>query len=102
MDRETARAALIAKIAGQKRILNDPLGFATIDPNILIADAEFRLRFIDCAPDGARHCTAPLQDKNGTPMGGVFNENLGPNRALREARIARHLNPFSGKPATDE
>lgn len=94
-DRETARAKLTAKIASQQRLLADPHAFATIDPNYIIADAEFRLRWIDCAPEGANHCLAPMQDKRGVPMGGVFNENVGPCKNLREARIARGRHPFA-------
>jgi hypothetical protein len=95
-EREAAREILTRKIEGQRRILADPNGFATVDPNYLIEDAEFRLRWIDCAPEGANHLVAPMQDKRGVPMGGVFNENLGPNRELREARIARGLHPIAG------
>lgn len=94
--REEARVALVAKIEQERRLLADPLGFSTIDPNYIIADAEWRLRWIDCAPDSANHCVAPLQDKRGVPMGGVHNENLGPCKALREARVARGLHPISG------
>lgn len=89
-DRETAREVLTRKVSAR-----DPL-FATIDPSYLRADAENRLRWIDCAPDGARHCVAPLQDKQGIPMGGTWSENVGPSKALREARLARGLHPLVG------
>jgi hypothetical protein len=106
-EREDARAKLTEKIADQTR-LRDAIEaeshllpqlrrtFTTIDPNYLIADAEWRLRWIDCAPEGANHIVAPMQDKNGVPMGGVYDENVGPCQALRDARSARGLNPFSG------
>lgn len=97
-DRESARAQLQVKIAHQRKSLADPQPFSTIDPNYLIADAEWRLRWIDCAPEGANHLIAPMQDKSGVPMGCNWNENVGPCAALREARIARGLNPFSGQP----
>ena len=95
-DREAARVALLAKIDHLTRSLTDPKSFATIDPNYLIEDAAFRLRWIDCAPAGARHCVAPLQDKNGVPMGAAWNENVGPCEELRKARAARGLHPFAG------
>jgi hypothetical protein len=98
-DREAAREALTRKIAGERKLLADPQGFSTIDPNWLIADAEWRLRWIDCAPDGANHIVAPLQDKAGVPMGTARNENVGPGRALREARAARGLHPIAGAAA---
>jgi hypothetical protein len=93
--REDARAKLEAKIASERRHLADPLAFATIDPHYLIADAEWRLRWLDCAPAGANHLLAPLQDKRGVPMGGVHREDVGPCKALREARAARGLDPLS-------
>lgn len=98
--RERARENLTKKVAGQRRILADPHAFSTVDPHYLIEDAEFRLRWIDCAPEGANHQVAPLQDKDGVPMGGNYNENVGPNEALRNARSKRGLNPFSGEKVT--
>jgi hypothetical protein len=95
-DRETARRKLREKIESQQRLLADPHGFSSIDPSYLIADAEWRLRWIDCAPDGANHHLAPMQDKRGIPMGGVHREDVGPCQALRDAREARGLNPFCG------
>lgn len=95
-DREAAREILTRKIASERKCLADPLCFTTIDPNYLIADAEWRLRWIDCAPEGANHLCAPMQDKTGTPMGTAWNENLGPNEALRDARAARGLHPLTG------
>jgi hypothetical protein len=70
--------------------------FSSVDPNYLIEDAEFRLRWIDCAPEGANHLIAPMQDKHGVPCGTAWREDVGPNRALRDARAQRGLNPFSG------
>jgi hypothetical protein len=95
-DREMARAYLEDKIERERRLLADPRGFSTIDPHYLIEDAEWRLRWIDCAPDGANHILAPFQDKRGVPMGGVENENLGANQELRAARAARGRHPLSG------
>lgn len=95
MTRDEARSALVSKIAREHKHLADPRAFSTIDPNYLIRDAEFRLRWIDCAPEGARYCVAPLQDKNGVPMGGTWSENLGACKALREARTARGLHPLA-------
>lgn len=95
-DRETARRTLIEKIAAALRQLADPRGFSTFSPHWLIEDAEWRLRWIDCAPEGANHQCAPLQDKHGVPMGGIYNENIGPNQALRAARAAHGLNPNGG------
>lgn len=82
-DREAARSALTAKVASQR--------------GELAADAAWRLRWIDCAPAGANHLLAPLQDKRGVPMGGVYHENLGPSQALREARARRGLHPLTGR-----
>jgi hypothetical protein len=96
--REDARRMLAAKIERARRHLADPRAFATIDPHYIIADAEWRLRWLACAPDGANHCVAPLQDKRGVPMGTAWDENVGPSQALRDARAARGLNPFSGRP----
>jgi hypothetical protein len=98
LDRERARAILKGKIEAEKRILADPYAFTTISPQYIIDDAEWRLRWIDCAPAGARYLLAPMQDKTGTPMGSVWDENLGPCLALREAYVARGRNPFSGLP----
>jgi hypothetical protein len=95
--REQARELLTRKIERARRWLADPYGFATISPHYLIEDADWRLRWIDCAPEGANHCCAPLQDKRGVPMGGVYDENVGPCKALREARAARGLHPLSGE-----
>lgn len=94
--REEAREALTAKIEHERRCMADPQLFATIDPSYLIQDAEWRLRWINCAPEGARHCVAPLQDKNGVPMGTAWSEDVGPCKALREARAARGLDPLTG------
>lgn len=96
-DRETARGVLLGKIDAERRLLADPRAFCTIDPSYLIRDAEWRLRWIDCAPDGANHIVAPLQDKTGTPMGTARDENMGPCQALRDARTAVGRNPFSGQ-----
>lgn len=96
LSREQARTYLQDKIDRERRQLADPSGFSTIDPNWIIEDAEWRLRWLDCAPEGAWHVVAPLQDKAGVPMGLTRSENLGPNQALRDARIAHGRNPFSG------
>lgn len=98
-DREQARNYLRAKIERQYRQLADPLGFSTIDPHWIIEDAEWRLRWLDCAPEGANFILAPLQDKHGVPMGGQDNENLGPSKNVREIRAARGRNPITGLPA---
>lgn len=95
-DRETARAKLVTKIESLERQIADPHAFATIDPHYLIADAKHRLRWLDCAPEGANHCIAPLQDKRGVPMGTARDENVGPCEALRNARARRGINPFGG------
>lgn len=95
-DRETARVKLAQKIESQRKALEDKFLFTTIDPNYLIADAEHRLRWIDCAPEGANHLMAPMQGKDGIPMSGNMNENVGACKALRDARSARGLDPNSG------
>ena len=106
-DRETARAKLSEKLAWEREFLARKQAeahlpaalrqnFSTMPSEWIIEDAEWRLRWIDCAPDGANHQCAPLQDKQGVPMGTARNENVGPGLALREARAARGLNPFSG------
>jgi len=61
-DRDAVREYLTEKIAGQRRTLADPHSFTTVDPNFIIADAQWRLRWLDCAPAGARYGAAPLQD----------------------------------------
>jgi hypothetical protein len=99
-DRETARVKLMAKIADTKRGIENK-SFSTYPLDALLADAEFRLRYLDCAPEGANHLLAPLQDKRGVPMGNAWNENIGPGVHLRNARVARGLNPFSGLPDDD-
>ena len=88
--REQAREYLVARLAA---LAPD---FTNYDDGALRAFAADRLRWIDCAPEGARHCVAPLQDKHGEPMGATWHENVGPCKALREARAARGLDPFSG------
>lgn len=108
-DRETARRKLEAKVADQTRLLEQIRAeatlppwarstFTTISPEYLLGDARERLRWIDCAPEGANHLVAPLQDMNGTPMGTVRDANMGPCAALRDARAARGLHPISGRP----
>lgn len=91
-DREAARAILTARVAAP-----DPL-FSTIDPSYLRDWAADRLRWIDCAPEGANHFVAPMQDKEGVPMGTTWSENVGVCAALRDARAARGLHPLSGLP----
>lgn len=93
-DRETARKTLTAKVVDYTRAVSDPKHFSTTDPQFILDDAVWRLRWIDCAPNGANHLTAPLQDKTGTPTGSVFSENFGPCQNLRNARIKRGLHPF--------
>lgn len=95
-DREEARAYLVKKIEREEAILADPRAFVTISPHHIIEDAKWRLRWIDCAPEGARFGLAPLQDKNGIPCGGTWDENVGPNQAMRAARLAHGRNPFGG------
>lgn len=95
-DREEARAYLLKKVADAKRAMADPRHFSTYPVSEILRDAEWRLRWIDCAPEGARFGLAPLQDKNGIPCGGTWNENVGPNQAMREARLAHGRNPFGG------
>lgn len=98
--REEARAILTTKIESERRLqieIERGTGFATTPPAYLIADAEWRLRWIDCAPEGANHQCAPLQDKRGVPMGGVYNENLGASQAVRDARVERGRDPISGQ-----
>jgi hypothetical protein len=88
-DREAARATLTAKAERYERAVNDPKHFATIPPQVILEDTLWRLRWIDCAPEGANHQTAPMQDKNGTPMGMVFSENIGPSKASRDSMANR-------------
>ena len=94
--REEARQYLAQKIVFESKCLEDPRCFATTSPYYIIEDAVWRLRWIDCAPEGAYFKLAPLQDKRGIPMGDAWHENIGPGRALREARIRHGLNPFGG------
>jgi hypothetical protein len=87
IDRESARESLTKKAAKCRRDLaTTPRPFSTVDPAVILADAEWRLRWIDCAPAGANHQIAPMQDKRGVPMGGVFYESVeAGSKALREA-----------------
>lgn len=106
-DREEARAKLLEKVASQTRIAEAmererhlPAAlrrtFTTIEPAYLINDAIWRLRWIDCAPEGANFLLAPMQDKRGVPMGTAHSELVGPCQAVREARAARGLHPVAG------
>ena len=90
-DRETAREYRKQEIARP-----DPI-FSTYDPEWIRGFHKEALKWIDCAPEGANHILAPLQGKDGRPCN-VWenNENIGPNRAMREARAVRGLNPFNG------
>lgn len=90
LSREEAREILTRKVAAK------PPDFSTYPWDAIVEDARWKLRWIDCAPDGARHQAAPMQDKQGVPCGDCWDENVGPGQALREARIRRGLNPFSG------
>lgn len=80
-DREAARVILRQKLDAPRP------EFSTYDPDFIRDDAAFRLRWIDCAPEGANHQTAPFQDKTGTPMGGTFYETVEcPPKSVRERR----------------
>lgn len=96
IDRETARRSLTDKVAHYTRAMSDPRHFSTVDPAFIRDDAAFRLRWIDCAPDGANHQTAPLADKRGTPMGYAIDENVGACQTLRAARARRGRHPLTG------
>lgn len=105
-DREAVRLALLDKVERYARVrdqIADPTiplhrkPFITHDPGELVSDAEWRLRWIDCAPEGANFLLAPLQDKRGVPCGDAYREDVGPGIALREARSRRGLCPFSGR-----
>lgn len=97
--RDEARSYLTLKIEHQRLIQADARAFTTIDPQYLIDHAEWCLRWMDCAPEGARHFVAPLQDKDGRPCGANFSENVGPSKAMREAWIARGLDWIALKTA---
>lgn len=98
-DREAARELLTKKVASMQKHLADlelyrpgdhRRPFMTMDPNWLLEDAEFRLRWIDCAPEGANHICAPLQGKSGIPMDTANDHELiGPGAALRRAYARR-------------
>lgn len=95
-DREQARATLLTKVESCRVHEADQLlpayarkHFCTYDPKAMREDAEFRLRWLDCAPEGARFVTAPLMDKQGTPLGMNNDENIGPGKAMREAYARR-------------
>ncbi len=105
-DREEAREMLLSKVERYTRVaalIADPSiplhrkPFSTHDAGQIAADAEWRLRWIDCAPEGANFLLAPLQDKRGVPCGDAYREDVGPGEALRNARAARGLCPFSGR-----
>lgn len=84
LTREQARQYLTAKLARTED------GYGTV------ADAEWRLRWLDCAPEGAWHCVAPLQDKRGVPCGEATREQVGDGLALRQARAKRGRHQHSG------
>jgi hypothetical protein len=91
-DREQAREYRMREMSRAKAI------FCTYPDYLTRQWAIWGLWWIDCAPEGANHILAPLQGKDGRPMGvSDNNENLGPNQALREARRKRGLNPFNGE-----
>ena len=94
-DREYARDYLARKVASQQAALLDPASFSTFSPRTLIEDAEWRLRWIDCAPDsGVNFILAPLQDKRGVPCGGAWSENVGACKEVREARVRLGRDPI--------
>lgn len=84
-DREQARDILTRKIESSHKLIADPQGFSTYSPHELIRDAEFRLRWIDCAPEGANHLVAPLQGAYGVPMGASAGYEVGPGEGMRAA-----------------
>lgn len=92
-NREQARAYYLRRLSAPA-----PL-FSNVDESHLRAFAAHCLRWIDCAPKGARFQLAPLRDKRGEPLGTCFREDVGPCKALRDAREARGLNPLTGVPA---
>lgn len=92
-----ARKHYAEGLLSQYKSLEDPRSFSTYSRTDLIAFYIDRLRWIECAPEGAWFIVAPMQDKHGVPCGTEFRENIGPGPALRKARIRRGLHPISGE-----
>lgn len=95
-DRESVRAYYLARIESARRG-KEARDFCTWDFDEQVSWYEWRLRWLDCAPDGAHFTTAPLQGKSGIPLDGNHDcENVGPNKAVREARIRHGVHPLMG------
>jgi hypothetical protein len=95
-NREQAREYL-TDTAARMRAAELRGDFCTFPRSSVYLHCEHVLRWIDCAPAGARFQLAPMQDKRGESMGMHFDENIGPNVHLRNARAKRGLCPFSGR-----
>jgi hypothetical protein len=96
IDREYARDYL-TRTARHHREAEARGVFATFPRDSVYLHCEHVLRWLDCAPEGARFQLAPMQDKTGAPCGTVFDENIGAGKALRNARARRGLHPLTGK-----
>lgn len=94
-----ARKYYAEGLLSQYKSLEDPRSFSTYSRTELIAFYIDRLRWIECAPEGAWFIVAPMQGKDGVPCGLIRDENVGPSKALRRARIRHGVHPFSGRRA---
>lgn len=94
-----ARKHYAQGLLSQYKSLEDPHAFSTYSRTDLIAFYIERLRWIECAPEGAWFTVAPMQDKLGVPCGTTYHEDVGPGQALRKARIRIGVHPLSGQRA---
>jgi hypothetical protein len=94
-----ARKHYASGLLREYKSLEDPRAFSTFSRTDLIAFYIERLRWIECAPEGAWFTVAPMQDKRGVPCGVAYLEDVGPGRALREARVRFGVHPLSGRRA---
>ena len=93
MGLQEARKHYARGLLSQYESFEDPHAFSTYSRTDLIRFFIDRLRWIECAPEGAWFTVAPMQDKRGVPCGLDYRENLGPSKALRAARVRHGRDP---------
>lgn len=94
-DLRGARKHYAQGLLTQYESLEDPLAFCTYSRTDLIAFYIDRLRWIECAPEGAWFQVAPMMDKRGVSCGTDYSEDVGPSQGLRAALARRGRNPFT-------
>lgn len=81
-----------------KGYVTDYMLNAVQNPNPMVSkNAAWVLRWMGCAPAGAAFTLAPLMDKTGTPCGDKWDENIGADAGVRNARAKYGRHALSGE-----